>query len=106
MRIKANLKVLHRVNPNAILCDIKSIEELKDGKTVDIEEKAAILLRGVNRAHSFASANKRTAFFTANQFVKKNKNYWILKKRDKQRDFAIKVREGRVSDKEIAEWLN
>jgi len=41
MKIKANLKVLHRANPNAILCDIKSLEELKDGNTVDIEEKAA-----------------------------------------------------------------
>mgnify|MGYP005635710567 FL=1 len=41
MKIKANLKVLHRVNPNAILCDINSIEELKDGKIVDVEEKAA-----------------------------------------------------------------
>ena len=41
MKIKANLKVLYRANPNAILCDISSLEELKDGKTVDIEEKAA-----------------------------------------------------------------
>ena len=41
MKIKANLNVLYRANPNAILCDIASLEELKDGKTVDIEEKAA-----------------------------------------------------------------
>jgi hypothetical protein len=41
VKIKANLKVLHRANSNAIKCDMKSLEQLKDGKTVDIEEKAA-----------------------------------------------------------------
>jgi len=80
------------------------INEAKKTKG-DVECKASILLRGVNKAHSFGSANKRTAYFTANEFICKNKGYLIAKKRNKQRDFCIKVREGRVTDEEIADWL-
>lgn len=71
----------------------------------DVEAKASVLLRGINRAHVFGSANKRTAYFTANEFICKNKGYLIAKKREKQREFCVKVREGRVSDKEIRDWL-
>lgn len=80
------------------------IKESKKNKG-DVYDKASILLRGINKAHAFSSANKRTAYFTANEFICKNEGYLIAKKRDKQRDFCVKVREGRVTDKEIADWL-
>ena len=41
MKIKARKNKLHRVNPNSILCDSASFDELKEGKTVDISNKAA-----------------------------------------------------------------
>lgn len=82
----------------------KVIKEAKRTKC-DVDCKAAILLRGINQAHAFGSANKRTAYFTANQFICKNKGYLLAKKREKQKEIAIKVREGRITDKEIAHWL-
>jgi len=80
------------------------IREAKKTKG-DVETKAAVLMRGINKAHSFSSANKRTAYFTANEFICKNKGYWIAKKRDRQRDMCVKIRESRVTDKEVADWL-
>jgi prophage maintenance system killer protein len=80
------------------------IKEVKRYKG-DIEDKASILIRGINKAHSFSSGNKRTAFFTANEFIHKNKDYFVLKKQNRQREIAIKIREGRITDKEIADWL-
>ena len=41
MKIKARENKLHRVNANSILCDNKSLAELKDGKVVDISDEAA-----------------------------------------------------------------
>ena len=41
MKIKARENKLHRVNVNSILCDSKSLAELKDGKVVDISDEAA-----------------------------------------------------------------
>ena len=41
MKIKARKNKLHRVNVNSILCDSKSLAELKEGKVVDISDKAA-----------------------------------------------------------------
>ena len=41
MKIKARENKLHRVNVNSILCDRKSLDELKEGKVVDISDEAA-----------------------------------------------------------------
>ena len=41
MKIKARENKLHRVNANSILCDSKSLAELKEGKVVDISDEAA-----------------------------------------------------------------
>ena len=41
MKIKARENKLHRVNPNSILCDRKSLAELKEGRIVDISNEAA-----------------------------------------------------------------
>jgi len=85
----------------------KLIPIVKEAKKVkgDIEKKASVLMRGINQSHSFESANKRTAYFTANEFICKNKGYWVAKKREKQRNMCIKIREGRVTDNDIADWL-
>ena len=47
MKIKARKNKLHRVNPNSILCDSASFDELKEGGTVDISNKAAETKKGV-----------------------------------------------------------
>lgn len=110
--IKNNQRVLKiyrasRGDGHKILDVKKLIPVIKETKKTkgDIEDKASVLLRGLNQAHSFESANKRTAYFTANEFICKNKGYLILKKRLQQRDICIKAREGRIKDKEIADWL-
>ncbi len=41
MKIKTRKNKLHRVNVNSILCDSKSLAELKEGKVVDISDEAA-----------------------------------------------------------------
>ena len=41
MKIKARKNKLQRVNVNSILCDSKSLAELKEGKVVDISDEAA-----------------------------------------------------------------
>ena len=91
-------KILGRYNLQPIINEAK---KTKGG----IFQKASILLRGINQAHAFASANKRTAYFTANQFIYQNINQLVLKKRNKQKEIAIKVREGRITDKELTDWL-
>ena len=63
-----------------------------------------IFLR-VHQAHAFGSANKRTGYFIANTFIGKNKHYHLAKRREKQKRLGIKVRENRVTDKQIANWL-
>ncbi len=80
------------------------LEEAKKKKG-DVFDKASVIVRGLNQGHPFNSANKRTAYFTANEFICKNKGHLILKKRDKQREMCIRIREGRVDDEDIAKWL-
>jgi|TARA_R100000808_G_C2115173_1_gene128026 hypothetical protein len=41
MKIKGKISKLHRVNPNAVQCEVAMLAKLKDGDTVDIPEKAA-----------------------------------------------------------------
>ncbi len=41
MKIKVKLEKIHNVNPNGILCDVASFDQLKDGKEVDIDDDAA-----------------------------------------------------------------
>lgn len=71
----------------------------------DIYDKASVLMKGINQAHAFASANKRTAYFTGNEFIAKNSGFLIAKKRNRQKEIAIKIREGRITNKEVADWL-
>jgi len=41
MKIKAFTNKTHRVNPNAILCDVASFGKLKEGHIVDLPNEAA-----------------------------------------------------------------
>jgi len=71
----------------------------------DVEYKAAVLMKNLNQSHPFSSGNKRTAYFSANKMIGMNKGYMIAKKKDKRVDMAKRIREGRVNNKEIAQWL-
>jgi death-on-curing family protein len=99
---KAHKSDIHKVkSPEKIPLAIQESKKKKG----DVEDKASVLMRRLNKEHPFISGNKRTAYFTANQFICKNKGYLVAKKRDKQRDICLKAREGRITDKEIADWL-
>jgi len=107
-----NQKVLNiyratKADHHEILSESKLKESLVAAKKQkgSIEDKAASLMLSLNQAHAFGSANKRTAYFSANKMLWKNKNYSLAIKRDKQKEFAVKVREGKASDKEIAKFL-
>jgi hypothetical protein len=41
MKLKAELDKIHRVNSNGILCDVASLNKLRDGEVVDLPEDAA-----------------------------------------------------------------
>lgn len=69
-----------------------------------IEDKAAMLVREL-QYHPFASGNRRTAYFTMNIFLWKNKKYGILKKKKSGRQFMEKVRKGELSHQEIVEEI-
>ena len=71
-----------------------------------IEHKASILLRGINQAHSFGSANKRTSYFIAKTFILKNKKVVINNEDKNLGEFGLKVRAGKVKDKDIEKFLN
>ena len=74
-----------------------------------IEHKASILLRGINQAHSFGSANKRTGYLVARMFLSKNKGKRINKYEKNTnglKNFGLKVRAGKVKDKDIEKFLN
>ncbi len=40
MKIKAKLNKFHRVNPNGVLCDVASLNKLRNGEAVEIPEDA------------------------------------------------------------------
>lgn len=82
----------------------KSLQAAKRARG-DVEYKAAVLMKNLSQAHPFASGNKRTAYFSANKMIGMNRNYMLAKRREKQLIMTKKIREGRVSAKEIAEWL-
>jgi len=74
-------------------------------KKGDVEDKAAVLMRRITELHPFGSANRRTAFYSANKMIACNKGYHLAKKREKQAKFLKRVRDREVKDKEIARWL-
>lgn len=100
--VKADKSDRHKVIGCYKIEDVLKETKRKKG---DVFDKASVIIRGLNQSHPFHSANKRTAYFTANQFICKNQGFLVLKKRDNQRKMCIRIREGRVTDKDIATWL-
>ena len=100
--VRANKSDKHRV-----IGDFKIDSVLKEAKRKkgDVFDKASVIVRGLNQEHPFDSANKRTAYFTGNEFICKNKGFLVLKKRSKQKQMCVKIREGRVTDEDISNWL-
>lgn len=92
----------HEVLSKSKIIDIiDSSKNLKGG----IYEKAVCLLKGLIKKHPFASANRRTAFFTAKMFLLKNCCDLRVKNDPKQVKFVKKIREEGISDSEIEHWL-
>ncbi|MBI5177087.1 type II toxin-antitoxin system death-on-curing family toxin [Candidatus Micrarchaeota archaeon] len=68
--------------------------------------KAAVLMRGLSRAHAFASGNRRTAFLAGKYFVVKNGGRFSIPDDPNYAVILRRIREGRYSDHEIAEWIS
>ena len=71
----------------------------------DIYDKAAILLKELVKAHAFASGNRRTAFITTLDFVKRNKGKVKIKDDPTNAKVLTGIREGYYTNNEIKEWI-
>ena len=78
---------------------VNSIKQTKEFPG-SIEDKASILVRTMSY-HPFGSANRRTAYYLMNKFLWKNKNYGILKKKKKGKEFMKKIRRGEYSHHDV-----
>ena len=71
----------------------------------DICDKAAVLVRQLVSGHAFASGNRRTAFVAGKEFVIRNGGAFKIEDTPIYAKVMLKIREGRYSDREIAEWI-
>lgn len=99
---KANKSDIHQVKAESKIFPAIQNSKKEQG---DVFKKATRLIISLNKAHPFQAGNKRTAYFSGNQFIAKNKGFLVLKKRDNQRDIMIKIREERIKDSEVLDWL-
>jgi len=67
--------------------------------------KAAILMEGLIRAHAFASANRRTAFLAAKEFLEKNGKTMQIPDSEQQARVMTGIREGYYGTDEVARWM-
>ena len=81
-----------------------AINECKK-KEGDIYDKAAVLLKGLIKAHAFASGNRRTAFIATLDFVKQNKGKFNIKDEPHNAKVLTGIREGYYSHDDIKEWI-
>lgn len=111
--IKANKRAIEllratKAERHKLLVSKNRIEEILDKVRegdVDVKKKAAILLTELNRQHFFASANKRTSFIVASDFLLANEGQIPLKRKEDVK-FLIEVRQGSRTLEEIIRWLN
>ncbi len=111
--IKANKRAIEllratKAEKHKLLAPRKKIEEILDAVKKDhgtIKKKAAILLTELNRQHFFASANKRTSFIVASDFLLTNEGQIPLKRKEDVK-FLIEVRQGSRTLEEVIRWLN
>ena len=85
-------------NIQKVLDDVKNLEG-------DVKEKAAMLLMKINRKHFFGSANKRTSFIVASDFLLANEGKIPLKRKEDV-EFLMEVRAGKRTVEDIKRWLN
>ena len=71
----------------------------------DIYDKAAVLLKELTKAHAFASGNRRTAFITTIDFIKKNKGKIKIRDDPSNAKVLTGIREGFYTNNEIKEWV-
>ena len=90
-----------------VLSRSKLAEAIKGCKTLraDVYGKAACLLKGLVKAHAFASGNRRTAFLAAIKFLEENNAKAFVKDNEKQAEVMKGIREDFYSDKEIINWI-
>jgi death-on-curing family protein len=81
----------------------KAIDASSKGK--DVYECAAILLKELNKGHFFGSANKRTSFVAALNFIRSNGSEIPSKTELEQASFLLKVRNEDIHIDEIKRWL-
>ena len=92
----------HRILNRRML--ISALDETRKAPG-DFYDKTAVLLKQLSTKHSFASGNRRTAYFAANKMLWKNKGYAILKKQKNRADMMNKIRRGELSHNEIKRIL-
>lgn len=93
------VKVLNYSKISKAISKCKEIEQ-------DIYGKAAVLLKELVRAHAFASGNRRTAFITTIDFVKRNGKKFKIKDDPDNARVLTGIREEFYSIDEIKEWIN
>jgi death on curing protein len=84
---------------------IHDVLETCKNKDGDIFDKAAVLLKGLVKAHAFASGNRRTAFITTKEFIVRNDAKLGVKDDPSNAAVMRGIREGYYADNEIKEWL-
>lgn len=111
--IRANKKAIEllratKAENHKLLVTRNKLEEVIDKTKASegrVKKKAAILLTELNRRHFFVSANKRTSFIVAADFLLANEGQIPLKRKEDVK-FLIEIREGKRTLKEIERWLN
>ena len=101
--LKATKAERHKLlaHKNKIQETLDKVKELEGG----IKKKAAFLLQEINRNHYFESANKRTSFIIAADFLLANEGRIPLKSKDDVK-FLIEIREGKRTLEDTERWLN
>jgi death-on-curing protein len=110
--IEYNLLILNLIRvkkaDKAQVMSYKKIQEVIEGcKQVegDVYIKAAYLLKGLVKAHAFASGNRRTAFIVTKDFLISNNITMKIENDPKYARVLTGIREGYYTDEEIKTWL-
>ena len=93
-----SLKVLSSLKIDTVLDACKASEG-------DIYDKAVVLLKGLIKAHGFASGNRRTAFIVTKDFLLLNKAKFCIKDDLNSVGAMQGIRENFYSNDEIKEWI-
>ncbi len=111
--ISANKKAVEllrvtKAEKHELLAQEKDVQKVIDrvkSSEGNLKEKAAILLMEINRKHFFGSANKRTSFIVAADFLLANEGKIPLKRKEDV-EFLMDIRAGRKDLEDIVRWLD